>query len=182
MQRETQRQRQLEFLQHTQNPVDMGIMGIDGRGKVLRSVSQTLGLDGEEVVPNDKELEQKQQAQIQQQNNPQAAIEQQVMKGVQAGVEAGVKRIATELAAGLLAQRMAMPEGMPTHLGTLPGAPGGAPGTIADQAAQGQGNQPPAPNQAAGPQTNLTGSQPKPAQPGGAPGGPAPGPAPAGGP
>ena len=56
VQRETQRQRQLEFLQNTNNPVDIGIMGMKGRGAVLRSVSQTIGLDGEEVVPGDDEL------------------------------------------------------------------------------------------------------------------------------
>src|SRR4029077_3387293 len=47
VQRETLRQRQLEFLQHTNNPTDFGIMGVKGRGSVLRSVSQTIGLDGE---------------------------------------------------------------------------------------------------------------------------------------
>ena len=65
VQRETQRQRQLEFLQHTNNPVDMGIMGMAGRGTVLRSVSQTIGLDGEKVVPSDDELEKKQAQQDQ---------------------------------------------------------------------------------------------------------------------
>ena len=63
VQRETQRQRQLEFLQHTTNPIDMGIMGIMGRGAVLRSVSQTIGLDGDKVVPSDDELRKKQEQQ-----------------------------------------------------------------------------------------------------------------------
>ena len=66
VQRETQRQRQLEFLQHTNNPIDMDIMGIKGRGAVLRSVSQTIGLDGDEVVPSDEELQKKQEAKEQQ--------------------------------------------------------------------------------------------------------------------
>lgn len=56
IQRETERQRQLEFLQATANPVDTQILGIRGRGAVLRAVTNTLGLDGESVVPSDEEL------------------------------------------------------------------------------------------------------------------------------
>lgn len=56
MQRETQRQRQLEFLQITANPMDAQIIGIPGRAKVLRSVSNEIGLDGEGIVPPDDEL------------------------------------------------------------------------------------------------------------------------------
>lgn len=55
-QRETQRQRQLEFLQITANPMDAQIIGIPGRAKVLRSVSNEIGLDGEGIVPPDDEL------------------------------------------------------------------------------------------------------------------------------
>jgi hypothetical protein len=64
MQRETMRARQLEFLQLTANPIDLGIMGPKGRAAVLRSVSTTIGLPGEEIVPSDDELQQ-QQAQAQ---------------------------------------------------------------------------------------------------------------------
>jgi hypothetical protein len=64
MQRETMRARQLEFLQLTGNPIDMSIMGPKGRAAVLRSVSTTIGLPGEEIVPTDDELQQ-QQAQAQ---------------------------------------------------------------------------------------------------------------------
>jgi hypothetical protein len=56
MQRETMRARQLEFLQITANPVDMQIIGPKGRAAVLRSVSSTIGLDGEEVVPTESEI------------------------------------------------------------------------------------------------------------------------------
>jgi hypothetical protein len=56
LQRETQRVRQLEFLQITANPIDMQIMGIPGRAKVLRAVSNEIGLDGEGVVPPDDQL------------------------------------------------------------------------------------------------------------------------------
>lgn len=51
IQRETQRQRQLEFLQITANPIDMQIMGPTGRASVLRSVSEGLGLPGDDIVP-----------------------------------------------------------------------------------------------------------------------------------
>ena len=66
VQRETERQRQLEFLQITANPIDMGIIGPDGRAKILRSVSTTVGLEGEEIVPSEDELKARQQAQQQQ--------------------------------------------------------------------------------------------------------------------
>ena len=56
MQRETQRQRQLEFLQITANPIDMQITGVRGRASVLRSVSEGIGLDGESIVPPDDEI------------------------------------------------------------------------------------------------------------------------------
>lgn len=56
MQRETQRQRQLEFLQITANPIDMQITGVRGRANVLRSVSEGIGLDGEAIVPPDEEI------------------------------------------------------------------------------------------------------------------------------
>lgn len=57
MQRETQRQRALEFLQITANPIDAPIMGVKGRAAVLRAVSDDLGLDGVNVVPPDDELD-----------------------------------------------------------------------------------------------------------------------------
>lgn len=62
VQKETQRARQLEFLQVTANPIDMQIMGVPGRATVLRSVSQTIGLDGEQVVPPADQLEQQMKA------------------------------------------------------------------------------------------------------------------------
>src|SRR6478735_2039133 len=55
-QRETQRQRQLEFLQITANPMDAQIVGIPGRAKVLRNVANEIGLDGEGIIPPDDQL------------------------------------------------------------------------------------------------------------------------------
>ena len=52
----SQRQRQLEFLQITANPIDAQITGVRGRASVLRAVSNGIGLDGEEIVPPDEEI------------------------------------------------------------------------------------------------------------------------------
>src|SRR5215470_5990932 len=57
VQRETMRQRQLEFLQLTANPIDMQIIGPKGRANVLRAVSTGIGLEGEEIVPSEDQME-----------------------------------------------------------------------------------------------------------------------------
>jgi hypothetical protein len=54
--REQDRMRQLEFLQLTANPIDMGLIGPEGRANVLRSVATNLGLDHEATVPDAEEL------------------------------------------------------------------------------------------------------------------------------
>ncbi len=186
VQRETQRQRQIEFLQATANPLDQKIMGIKGRGMVLRAVSNTIGLTGDQIIPGDDKLEQmQQQEQKQGQNEAMAAA---VNEGVQAGVKAGVQRITSELTSGVLATDERLPLGPPVHLGTSPsgGAPGGgqpvpggspngpggpgnpapprgAPHTTQQAAARAQGGRP---GQLAtahmGPQTALTGNTPGP--------------------
>jgi len=56
VQRETERQRQLEFLTATANPLDAQIVGIEGRAAILRAVANTLGLNGESIVPSDDEI------------------------------------------------------------------------------------------------------------------------------
>ena len=70
--REQDRMRQLEFLQLTANPIDMAIVGPEGRANVLRSVAENLGLEHERVLPDDDEIranmaQQQQQAAAQQQ-------------------------------------------------------------------------------------------------------------------
>ncbi len=62
MQRETQRSRQLELLQITANPMDYGIMGPNGRATLLRNVSNTVGMPGEEIVPSEEVLQEQQAA------------------------------------------------------------------------------------------------------------------------
>ena len=174
IQRETLRQRQIEFLSATINPTDQKIVGLKGRAAILRAVASTIGLDGEEIVPPEQVME-KMEAQEQQQaaqggGNVQQAIE----KGVQQGVQAGVQRITTELTAGDIAEKMQMPEGPPAHVGTPAGNEGQPPATnnpgmdlgqsSVAGARQGQGTKQPtlsrqgmAPNVA-----NLTGNTPNP--------------------
>ncbi len=55
--REQDRMRQLEFLQLTANPIDMGILGIPGRANVLRSVADNLGLEHEKTVPDEETIQ-----------------------------------------------------------------------------------------------------------------------------
>jgi hypothetical protein len=62
IQRETQRARQLEFLQITANPLDFGIMGAEGRSAVLRTVSEGIGMPGAQIVPPDDVIKEKQAA------------------------------------------------------------------------------------------------------------------------
>lgn len=73
IQRETERSRQLEFLQATANPVDMQIIGPKGRAAVLRKVAGSIGMDGEEIVPSEEEIK----AQTQAQNMAAAAAQAQ---------------------------------------------------------------------------------------------------------
>lgn len=62
IQRETERQRQLEFLNNTNNPTDLAIMGPEGRAEVLRAVAKGLGLNGAKVVPSETDLAARKQA------------------------------------------------------------------------------------------------------------------------
>lgn len=67
--RETDRMRLLEFLQMTANPLDSAIIGPQGRAVVLGHVAESLGLDGETVVPDPEQVARMmamQQAQAQQ--------------------------------------------------------------------------------------------------------------------
>jgi hypothetical protein len=66
--KETDRMRMIEFLQLTMNPIDSQIMGLPGRATLLKRVSDTLGLEGDDIIPTPEELAaQAQQAQLEQQ-------------------------------------------------------------------------------------------------------------------
>ncbi len=151
VQRETLRQRQIEFAQATMNPTDMKIIGMKGRGNLLRSITRDIGMEGEKVVPAEEELEKMEAAAKQDAGSMNEVVE----KGVQAGVEAGVKRIVTEITSGELAMRQEIP--MPGEGGGEQGGPGASAGPGAEDAAAGQGNQPPRPAGGMAPQTNSVG-------------------------
>lgn len=90
IQRETQRSRQLEFLQITANPIDVGIMGPEGRAQVLRTVSEGIGMPGAEIVPSDDVLKERQQQQAQQVQQAAAAAQgNQAPKGGNVTGDAG---------------------------------------------------------------------------------------------
>ena len=83
MAREAERARQLEFLQLTANPIDMQIVGTEGRAEVLRAVSDDLGLPGERIVPTPEMMAQRQQQML----RAQAAQAQAGGEGVKAGID-----------------------------------------------------------------------------------------------
>jgi hypothetical protein len=55
VQRETARVRQIELLTATTNPIDLQIMGPQGRAKLLRAVSETVGIE-DDIVPPEEDL------------------------------------------------------------------------------------------------------------------------------
>lgn len=180
IQRETLRQRQIEFLTATNNPTDQRIMGVKGRATVLRSVSTTIGMPGEEIVPSEDQIEK--MVQEDQKKKAAGSIDQAVQEAVTKGVEAGVKKITTQLTEGALAARAQMPDGYPERPGMQQQNPEGQnhtnnpdmdlghqqqssphpSGSPAHRAAQAQGRQPSPLSQSMGPQTHLTGNQPGP--------------------
>jgi hypothetical protein len=58
IQKEQDRVRQLEFLNLTANPIDMQIIGPRGRAGVLRAVAENLGLEYEDIVAEDEQVQQ----------------------------------------------------------------------------------------------------------------------------
>tara|TARA_R110002074_G_scaffold104230_6_gene225057 strand:+ start:8473 stop:10560 length:2088 start_codon:yes stop_codon:yes gene_type:complete len=87
VQRETDRMRKLEFLQMTMNPMDMEIIGVEGRAEVLREVSDDLGMNGSKIVPSSADMQQK--SKIQQAQQQEAAQQQQVESASNAGAKEG---------------------------------------------------------------------------------------------
>lgn len=71
--REAERARQLEFLGLTANPMDMQIMGMEGRAEVLRSISQDLGMPNAKIVPTRDELAERQRQAVEAQAKNAAA-------------------------------------------------------------------------------------------------------------
>ena len=61
IQKETLNMRRNEFLQQTANPIDMEIIGKEGRAQLLRDQAKALEYDEEQVVPDDKTLREREQ-------------------------------------------------------------------------------------------------------------------------
>jgi len=136
MQKETMRARQLEFLQITANPIDMQIIGPKGRAAVLRSVSSTIGLDGEEIVPSEEQMDTQQQAA--QSLAAQGGVPGHAQGPTQPPGGAG----------GPGGAQPGPPSGPPSG---PPAAAGGPPGVPPNP----QANPPPGPSQDKGPRANL---------------------------
>lgn len=67
----SQQLRRNEFLQTTANPIDMSIIGVEGRAEILREMADDLGL-GKNIIPDNLELKRKQE---EQQKQAQAAAQ-----------------------------------------------------------------------------------------------------------
>ena len=81
--KESLQQRRNEFLQTTANPIDMQIVGLEGRGYMLGQAAKSLGMDVDRVVPSLTELRMKEAQQAKQQQQAmqmqQAQAQQQLM-------------------------------------------------------------------------------------------------------
>jgi hypothetical protein len=123
LQRETEHQKQLQFLQITANPIDIQIIGNVGRARVLRSLAAGLGLP-DDIVPDDETIQQKEDQAKQQQ---QMATMAQAAGGV-----------ANALGPGGVAQVAGALGGNPSPTGPgapgVPGAPPSGPSTGGTQA------------------------------------------------
>ena len=80
--------RRNEFLQATQNQVDMQILGIPGRAYLLRQVAETLQMDTDKLVPTIEQLEFKQEQMAEQQMMQAAAQAQAQQAGAPATLDA----------------------------------------------------------------------------------------------
>lgn len=58
--------RRTEFLVNTANPIDLQIMGIEGRAAVLRETVKALKMPTEDIVPSKKDMEERKQLMMQQ--------------------------------------------------------------------------------------------------------------------
>jgi len=80
--------RRNEFLQATNNPADLQIMGLGRRAELLRSIAETLSLEADDIAPTREEMEQQQAAQQQMQMQmmqQQAALSPDSPEGAELG-------------------------------------------------------------------------------------------------
>ena len=76
IQKEAIQSRRTEFLQATSNPVDLQIMGPEGRAYLLRDMAKGLQLDVDKIIPSPQKLQQIQAQQQQAQQAQQEAMQQ----------------------------------------------------------------------------------------------------------
>jgi hypothetical protein len=87
--------RRNEFLQATANPIDMQIIGMDGRAEVLREAAKSLDMNTDKVVPPVSVL--KQRLAVAQAQQQQAMMQQQAAaEGQQAEAKAGEQKKAAQ--------------------------------------------------------------------------------------
>ena len=133
VQKETENQKRLQFLQITANPIDGPIIGELGRARVLRAIAQGLGLP-DDIVPDDTTLQQQIAQAKQQAEQAQQAQLAMAMAGVHPGQHSGQHSGGH---AGGPAGGAPKPTAQPGAQAGSPGA--GSPGAMA------AGNQPPHP-------------------------------------
>jgi hypothetical protein len=69
--KESVQQRRNEFLQMTANPVDIQIMGPNGRAMLLREAAKTLNMDVDKIIPDPEKVMEVQQAMMEQMSQAQ---------------------------------------------------------------------------------------------------------------
>lgn len=129
LQKETEHQKQLQFLQITGNPMDLQIIGEVGRARVLRALATGLGLP-DDIVPDDETIQQK----ADQQKQAQAMMMQAQAMG--AGAPGGGVAPSPSAGAGGPAPGLPLPPGGTQAPSALPAssAPSPAPPSLSQVA------------------------------------------------
>jgi len=84
---QTQLRRQ-EFLQMTANPIDMEIIGMEGRATLLREVAKGLDIAVDKLVPSEQDLRQRTRQSLEQQTpNPNDIVNPNLVKGVESEMQ-----------------------------------------------------------------------------------------------
>lgn len=94
--------RRNEFLAVTANPIDMAIIGMEGRAEVLREVVKTLEINGERVIPSREEL------------RARVIAEQVAQQQVAANAQAAQQGAAPQQSGGPSASGQTLSDGTPT--------------------------------------------------------------------
>jgi len=154
LQKETEQQKRLQFLQITANPLDAKIVGDVGRARVLRALAGDLGLP-DDVVPDDEQIQQ----QVQAEKQAQMAMIQHNLQKEQSEMQLKAAAIAAKAAGPGGTGGGGAGAGVTTGSTDLTAPPGGAgPGP----AAAAQGGQAPMPGPASlsdlAPPVNTVGS------------------------